>query len=167
MTSAIPRTWMRKRSRRRSWKRHNQAISSKDVIIRQYRKIIKTLTNTTALKQEHAKQLSARDVAEGLIRRLIAKNAQVGLDPDEYARRETALVDRYDAAKAAMTDIERKMQERKSRRTKLAAFIRALEKQDGLITAFDEQLWNATVESVTVCSKNKISFTFKGSGQVG
>lgn len=140
----------------------NQTISSKDVIIRQYRDIIKTLTDTSILEQEHAKQQSERDIAEGLIRRLIAENAQVGLDPDEYVRREAALVDRYDAAKTAMTDIEAQIQERKNRRTKLAAFIRALEKQEGLITVFDEQLWNATVESVTVYSKERMVFCFKG-----
>lgn len=128
----------------------NQMITSKDVIIRQYRDIIKTLTDTSVIEQEYAKQQNEYDVIEGLIRRLIAENSQVGLDPDVYARREAGLVARYDAVKAAMTDIEAQIQERKNRRTKLAAFIRTLEKQNGLITVFDEWLWIATVESVTV-----------------
>jgi site-specific DNA recombinase len=143
----------------------NKAIgcnSSKDTIIRQYKTIIKTLTDTSALAQEHARQQSERDVVEGLIRRLIAENAQVGLDLDEYTRREADLVARYDTAKTAMTDTEAQIQERKNRRTKLAAFIRTLEKQDGLITTFDERLWNATVESVTVYLRERIVFTFRG-----
>lgn len=136
-------------------------ISSKDVIIRQYRGIIRTLTDTSALVQEHTKQQNEHDVVEGLIRRLIAENAQVGLDPEDYTRREEELLARYDIAKSAMTDIETQIQERKNRRTKLAAFIRELEKQEGLITVFDEQLWNATVESVTVYSKERMVFTFR------
>ena len=93
----------------------NQMISSKDVIIRQYRDIIKTLTDISALEREYTKQQNEHDVVEGLIRRLIAENAQVGLDPDEYARREEELLARYDAAKSAKTDIEDQIQERKSR----------------------------------------------------
>ncbi len=140
----------------------NQTISSKEAIIRQYRTIIKNLTDTSALEQEHAKQQSERDVVEGLIRRLISENAQIGLDPDEYARREAELITRYDATKNSMTDIEAQIQERKNRRTKLAAFIRALEKQDRLIAEFDERLWNTTVENVMVYSKEEMVFAFKG-----
>ena len=140
----------------------NQMISSKDAIIRQYRGITKNLTDTSDLDQEHTKQQNEYDVVEGLIRRLIAENAQVGFDPEDYARREEELLARYDATKSAMANIEIQIQERKNRRTKLASFIRALEKQDGLITEFDEQLWNAPVESVTVYAKGKMDFAFKG-----
>lgn len=140
----------------------NKKIASKNSIIRQYRTIIKTLTDTSALEQERAKQQNEHDVVEGLIRRLIAENAQVGLDPDDYARHEEELLARYDAAKSTMADIEAQIQERKDRCAKLAAFTRALEKQDGLITGFDEQLWNATVESVTVIEKGRMAFMFKG-----
>ena len=106
----------------------NQTISSKDAIIRQYRTIIKTLTDTSALEQEYTKQQNEYDVVEGLIRRLITENAQIGLGPNEYARREAELDARYEAAKAAMTEIEMKIQERKTRCAKLAAFVKMLEK---------------------------------------
>lgn len=92
----------------------NRMISSKNTIFRQYRDIIKTLTDTSALKQERAKQQNEHDVVEGLIRRLISENAQVGLDPDDYAQWEEELLARYDAAKSAMTDIETQIQKRKT-----------------------------------------------------
>jgi|GEM_PF-2431203 len=107
-------------------------------------------------------QQNEYDVVEGLIRRLIAENAQVGFEPDDYARREEELLAQYDAAKSAMIDIKAKIQEHKSRRMKLTVFIRALEKQDGFITEFDEQLWNVMVESLAVYWMNEMIFTFKG-----
>lgn len=61
-----------------------------------------------------------------------------------------------------MSDIENKIQERKNRRTKLAAFIRTLEKQERLNTVFDERLWNATAETVTVYSRERMAFVFRG-----
>jgi site-specific DNA recombinase len=147
-------------------KANNQMIPSKDAIIRQYKTIIKTLTDTSALEQERAKQQSEHDVVEGLIRRLIAKNAQVGLAPEDYTQREAEVIAQNDAAKAAMTDIEAQIQKHKNCCTKLAAFIRTLEKQDGLMTTFDEKLWNATVESVTVYSKELMVFVFKWSDPI-
>lgn len=51
-----------------------------DTIIRQYRGIIKTLTDTSTLEQEYTKQQNEYDVVAGLIRRPVAENAQVGLD---------------------------------------------------------------------------------------
>lgn len=61
-----------------------------------------------------------------------------------------------------MIDIENQIQERKCRRTKLVAFIRAVDTQDGLIAEFDEQLWNGTVEKVTTNQEGKMVFAFKG-----
>ena len=106
-------------------------------------------------------QQNEYDVVEGLIRQLIAENAQVGLAPDDYALREEELLARYDAAKSAMIDIEVQIQERKSRRMKLTAFIRALAKQDRLISEFNEQLWNVTVESLAVYEKGRIELHLK------
>jgi len=112
----------------------------------------------------YAKQQNEYDVTEGLFRRLIAENAQTGLDPNDYTQRQEELLTRYNTAKSAMTDIETQIQERKSRGMKLVTFIRALEKQDGLIAEFDEQLWNVIVESVTVHKKERMEFVFKGDG---
>ena len=40
-------------------------------------------------------------------------------------------------------------------------FIRMLEHMDGLLTEFDEGLWNATVEAVTVQVDGSIAFKWK------
>lgn len=98
-----------------------------------------------------------------MIRRLISENAQIGLDPEDYTRREEEYLARYNAVKSAMANIETQIQNRKNSSTKLAAFIRAVEKQNVLITKFDEKLWSAAVVSVTVYSKERIVFSFKGS----
>lgn len=51
--------------------------------------------------------------------------------------------------------------ERKQRRQKMLEFIRILEQADGLLTEFDEGLWNATVESVMVQVDGSIEFRWR------
>jgi len=43
----------------------------------------------------------------------------------------------------------------------IVVFIKELEQRDGLITEFDEELWNGTVEKVMVNTEDKITFVFK------
>jgi hypothetical protein len=49
-----------------------------------------------------------------------------------------------------LKQIDEQRTERKQSRQKMLEFIRMLEQTDGLLTDFDEGLWNATVETVTV-----------------
>jgi hypothetical protein len=57
--------------------------------------------------------------------------------------------------------IEDKRLERRAKRERMAAFIKELEQRDGLITEFDEELWNGTVDKVVVYCKDKVTFVFK------
>ncbi len=41
-----------------------------------------------------------------------------------------------------------------------------LEKQEHLITDFDTGLWNAVIETMTICSKEHIVFKFKGGTEI-
>ena len=55
-------------------------------------------------------------------------------------------------ASQRLKQFEDQSTERKQRRQKMLEFIRMLENADGLLAEFDEGLWNATVEAVTVQS---------------
>jgi hypothetical protein len=67
----------------------------------------------------------------------------------------------YEAVKIKLNHISEQRLERRARHEKLTEAITILEQQDGLLDGFNESLWNATVESVTVKSKGEMVFTFK------
>ena len=140
----------------------NQMVSSKADIIREYREIIDQLTDTAALEDNLARQREEHEVVEGLLRRLIAENARNAMDQEEYTRRETALQERYEAAQREITILEKQCNEQKVRREQLSAFLDIVEKQQDLLEEFDEHLWRMTVETVTIYSKEKMVFRFKG-----
>lgn len=140
----------------------NGLITNKDEVIADYRAIIAQLTDTGELETEAAKLKAELDVVIGLIHRIIEENARTPLDQEEYERRYNELVARYDALKQNIDDNESMRLSRLARCDKLTEFIDLLEKKDGLLTEFDEGLWNATVERVMVKAAGEVIFTFKG-----
>ncbi len=99
-------------------------------------------------------------VAE-LIRKCVAENATTSQDQEAYLENYKGLKARYEAATQRLKQVEYQQMERKQRRQKMLEFIRMLEQADGLLTEFDEGLWNATVETVTVQVDGRVVFRWK------
>ena len=140
----------------------NQMVSSKAALLREYRQIIAQLTDTAVPEGELARQREEHEVVEGLLRRLIADNAHKAMDQEEYTRRETALQDRYEAAQREIAALEKQCNAQKVRSEQLSAFLDGIKKQRDFLTEFDEHLWRMTVESVTIHSRERMVFRFKG-----
>ena len=60
-----------------------------------------------------------------------------------------------------MRKIDDKRLEVSAKRESIGVFIREIEQRDKLMDEFDEGLWIATVDTVTVYSEHDITFTFK------
>jgi hypothetical protein len=141
-------------------------IENKAEIVGAYRDIIESLTDTTTLNAESVKLRSECEVVLELIRKCVEDNARDVLDQREYQEHYDALAARYDSAKKQLENMEERRADRYARRVQLTRFIDLLNQQDNVITEFDEELWNAAVESVTVNSDNSLSFKFKDGMEV-
>ena len=139
----------------------NEMIEDKDDLISEYRQIILRLTDHAALDFEAKLQTEEVDVLTELIRKCVAENATTPQDQKVYAERYMGLKARYEVATQRLKLIEDQRTERKQRRQKMLGFIRMLENSDELLTEFDEELWNATVEAVTVQVDGSIAFKWK------
>lgn len=83
-----------------------------------------------------------------------------------YVKRYTELTARYEKAKAGYDDIAEQIESKKAKRELFKGFIRALEKQDGLIEEFDAGVWSSLVQEVIVKAKYDITFVFKNGFEV-
>ena len=128
----------------------NGMIEDKDDLIAEYKQIIRRLTDHAALNLEAKQQTEEVHVLTELIRRCVAENATTPQYQEVYAERYKVLKARYEVATQRLKQIEDQRSERKQRRQKMLEFIRMLENTDGLLTEFDEGLWNATIEKATV-----------------
>ena len=105
-------------------------------------------------------------VVTELTRNLVYENARNVLDQSEYNSQYSALADRYEKIKIALSDIESLRLEKAAKREKAAEYINSLKKQNGLINEFDDELWLASVESMEVKDDKNIIFTFKDDSKI-
>ena len=139
----------------------NGIIEDKDDLIAEYKQISRRLTDHAALDLEAKQQTDEVDVVSELIRKCVAENATTPQDQEVYAEHYKDLKSRYEVATQRLKGIEDQRAERKQRRQKMLEFIRMLENSAGLLTEFDEGLWNATVEAVTVQTDGSMFFRWK------
>ena len=69
-------------------------------------------------------------------------------------------------AKERRDAVTAEIAKRNSRKEQIEDFLRTMEKAKTLVTDFDEGMWNAVIESLTVYSKERLVFTFKSGTQV-
>jgi site-specific DNA recombinase len=139
----------------------NSLIKNKDEILQDYKTIIRDLTDTAVLDAESTKLQSECEVVFELLRKCVEENASSVIDQADYQRRYNSLAERYEIAKNGLARIDDKRMERIAKRQNIEGFIRVLEQSNTILSEFDEELWNATVDLVTVHSEHEITFLFK------
>jgi DNA invertase Pin-like site-specific DNA recombinase len=139
----------------------NQMISGKSQIISDINTILPLLTDTVSLDKEAAKLADECAVVAELIRGSVEENARSALDQDEYQQRYDSLISRYDTTKNRLDVLSEEKMTRSARREILTRYIHEIEERDGLLAEFDEALWYATVDSVTVFSEKDVAVQFK------
>ena len=76
----------------------------------------------------------------------------------EYNERYDALVSRYEDTERKRDAIVEQIDQIMVRRRKIERFIESIKDLPKLITGFDESLWAALVDSMTVYAKDRIVF---------
>ena len=138
----------------------NDMLRRKDAVFAACDEIIAILTDTTSLDAERGKAKETVDVLLALMRQSIRENAQTAQDQDEYDVKYETLTQRYQEAGERLKALDDQLLERRAKRDRLLAYMNTLRKQ-GEIEAFDEGLWNATVETVTVNLDGTLVFHWK------
>lgn len=144
----------------------NVLCTEKDEVIADFEAIKDTVFATAELEEEKAGLQEEMNVVAGLIQQCINENARVALDQEEYRARYNALADRFDKAKERLEAVSMEITEKQARREMAEQCLAELAKQENIITEFDEDLWYALVDHVTVYGKEDVRFTFKDGTEI-
>ncbi len=143
----------------------NQLIGNKEEILNNIVVLKQRLTDIGSLEKERdALELDLNMLADK-VQQLIAENARVAQNQDDYDRNYNELVSRYEAAKTQYDKTCEAIQYRKARSRQMDSFIKELRNQD-LIKEFDARLWGSLVDFITVYSKDDIRVTFKDGTEI-
>jgi hypothetical protein len=144
----------------------NRLMENREGLLEDCREAQKLLCDTTAIDAEIAKLEREVETVEGLARQAVQQNAREVIDQSEWTERNGLYLKRHSEATKRLEDLDRQRTERLGRSQTIAVFIRNLEKSKQTITEFDEGLWAAAVEHVTVELGGGLTFRFKNGAEV-
>ena len=132
----------------------NSALENKQDILENCRTAVTFLTDTEQLEADLRAVEAETEIATELLRKCIESNARAEVSQEEYEQKYAALAERYEACKSKQEKLSVKLAQRNFRSTRIEAFFKTMEFSD-LITEFDESLWNAAVDTMTIYRRKK------------
>ena len=144
----------------------NQIIVDRERYIATLDPALEFLTDTATIDKE-ARVLEER--AAGIyaqLETLVAENARYWQDQAEYQGRYDELAIRYESVKTRLGEIAVERKNRQVRREKILSFIQILRERESLLKSFDEDLWRAMVEQVTVYSEKDVAVKFRDGREI-
>ncbi|SET03089.1 recombinase family protein [Anaerobranca gottschalkii] len=136
----------------------NNLIEKKEEVVKDYQRIIETLTDTDKLGLEKKRLEEELERLTEKIRDMVETNAKKALDQRKYQQKYTQLVEEYKKVKGKLEEIEEKIFENKIKVDRLKEFIGILKDREKLLTSFDEELWLSTVDLIEVSDGVRVIF---------
>lgn len=145
----------------------NRLMENRDGLLEDCREALELLCDTASLDAEIAEQERELETVEGLARQAIQQNAREAVNQSEWAERSGLYLQRHSEATRRLAELNRQRTDRLGRAKTLTLFIAKLERSGQAITAFDESLWVAVVDYVTVGADGGLAFRFRNGAEVG
>ena len=145
---------------------YNRLVTEKKEITANAELVRKTLCATDALQIEKQRLEDELSMIVSMTQSIVAENARIAQDQDEYKKRYDRLVDRYDETKAQYDSVTESIAAKEAKSVRLAEFISLMKAQKGVISEFDIGLWSSTVEYITVGRGKVITVTFRDGTEI-
>lgn len=143
----------------------NAVLGGKDGILADCRLMQTTLTDCTGIDAEIERLLTEVDVVTELTHRCISENAQSAQNQQEYTARYNSLVERYEKAKTQLEQLRATKTAREAQAKAIGAFMFEVQELDAF-TEFDEKLWLAVIDKVTVHTNGRMTFHFRSGTEI-
>lgn len=138
----------------------NGVLRRKAEIIDACREMVNMLSDTSVIETERDKAQERCDELLGAMQGMVRENARTTQDQAVYDEKYGALTERYRQTTEHLNEIDGQLLERRARTDRLNAYMGAIN-VDSPVTAFNEGLWNATVETLTVGNDGLLVFRWK------
>lgn len=136
-------------------------ILEKDELIAHTKVMMQMVCGTTELEMKQSHLLTEMDAVAAMVERIVAEDKATVMDQEEYQRRRNELVAWCEVTRDGYEKASGEISDRWGKRKTYMRFIDGLQKLDGLCGKFDEELWTALLDHVTVYARDDIRFTFK------
>ncbi|MGE5417441.1 MAG: recombinase family protein [Acidobacteriota bacterium] len=139
----------------------NILMGNRDELLANCRLAQAVLGDCSTIETELADLHREIEVISELARKTIYENARFAVNQDEFNERHQGYMDRHQSAMERVAELEMLRNKRYEKHKILEYFIRDIETRPLIIEEFDEKLWAAIVDNVTVLPDGRLVYTFK------
>ena len=139
----------------------SRLMADREHILEDIRLVQATLCDCTELDAQQTALAEEMEIISELIRQCIEENTVKVQNQTEYLERYDRHTQRYEKLKQRYEAIEAERQRRKEQNDRISAFAATLAERKEIPIEFDDDLWLAAVDHVTVNADETVTFTFK------
>jgi hypothetical protein len=144
----------------------SRLLADREALLEDSRLIRSELLATDAIDREIVAITQEADVLAGLVQNCVSENAARAVDQAAYIERYNNLVERYETIQVRLDALQKKKDRRKMQADAITGCLTALENLDILRLEFNEALWTAAIDHVTVYEDDRLVFRFKTGSDV-
>ena len=130
------------------------------------RYVQKTLTDTDFIDDDIEACEREMDILTEMIRQTVMLNASATVTEEEYKRRYNDLTERYQVAEEKLNTLLAERKRMEAEALAISGMLFELMDLEQLPIEFDEKLWNATVERLTVYEDERLVFSLKDGTEI-
>ena len=139
----------------------NSIAANREELIADCRAAKAVLCDCQAIDAELAELQREIDVVTDLSRKAIQEIAHNATDQEGLNKRNNGYLERHRRAIERKAALEAAKRKRRSRARILETFLRSISASPQVLTEFDEKLWIAAIDRVTVMLDDRLVFRFK------
>lgn len=147
--------------KQRFLKAFNMLMGGRDELLANCRLAQEVLCDCSAIETELAELHREIEVVPELTRKSIYENARLAVNQDEFNERHQGYMERHRIATERVAELEDQRRSRQNKLLILDRFIREIKTRPFAVDEFDEKLWMAAVDKVTVLPDGRLMFAFK------
>ena len=144
----------------------NHLMENRDGLVEDCRMALAAISDTAAIDIELTELRREMDVVAELSRQAIHDYARTALDEADFNDRNNSYHDCRRQATERVDELETLKRERLAKAKMIEGFIRDIQKRPLVLTEWDEALWLAVVDKVTVGTDGAMVFAFRNDAEV-
>lgn len=126
----------------------------------------KTLTDTDFIDDDIEACEREMDILTEMIRQTVMQNAPASVTEDEYRRRYNDLTDRFRAEEEKHKRLTDRRKRMVAESVAIGGMLTELEELETPPIEFDEKLWHAVVDKVTVYNDDRLIYSLKDGNEI-
>ena len=139
----------------------NNLLEYRTELVSACRQAQEVLCDCSGIQPEIDKLKLELEVTTELTRKSIQESSMKDLASEEMQKQTAAYLEKQKQLKTRINELDEHKQERNRKATSIGHYIRNLEEQKTTLTAFDERVWAAVVQTVTIQQDGGLVFSFK------